>query len=306
MVTLSLPLCSLGEGPLWHRETGEFVFTDIVNGLLYAWNPDSGICRMLLDCEYQIGAFLFDRLGNLILFTERGVFSCSYQNPDTPWRLLFSVPMLPGERFNDAICDPKGRMIAGTKTETNENGSLYLFERGKEPRLLMRDLKISNGMSFSPDGRSFYHTDSGRRSIYRYSYDVKSGTLSAPAASSGHPCQSGAKDSGGPFGECIWQETAKDQAVPDGMTVDSQGMIWTALWDRGQIIRIHPEQKLLLESHSFPAAQISSLCFGGKELRQILVTSASIGTAGAPNGEIYALELEVPGREEYRYNYEFC
>lgn len=293
MVTLNLPLCSLGEGPLWHRETGEFVFTDIVNGLLYAWNPGSGICRMLLDCEYQIGAFLFDRLGDLIIFTEKGVFSCSYQNPDIPWQLLFSVPMVQGERFNDAICDPRGRMIAGTKTETNENGSLYLFERGKEPQLLMEDLKISNGMGFSPDGRSFYHTDSGRRSIYRYSYDVKSGRIFHPSASS-TPAK-------GPFGELIWQETAPDQAVPDGMTVDSQGMIWTALWDRGQILRIYPEQKLLLESHTFPATQVSSLCFGGKDLCQALVTSASIGTSGAPNGEIYVLKLNVPGREEYRF-----
>lgn len=296
MVTLQLPPCTLGEGPLWHSETEEFVFTDIVNGLLYAWSPETGKCRTLLDCDCQLGAFLFDTLGNLILFTEKGVYSCPYGAQDKDWTLLFSVPMVPGERFNDAICDPKGRMIAGTKTEENLNGSLYLFETEKEPRLLMNGLMISNGMGFSSDSTAFYHTDSGRRSIYRYTYDAEAGTIIHPFDSA-----SVMTDKGGPFGELIWEETHEDQAVPDGMTVDAQGHIWTAFWGRGCIGCIDPSNKSLLDVISFPATQISSLTFGGKNLSQLLVTSASVGTSGASEGQIYAISLNCTGREEYRF-----
>lgn len=296
MVRVNVPLCTLGEGPLWHRETNEFVFTDIVKGLLYAWNPETDVCRILFESHFQLGAFLFDRQGDLILFTECGVYTCSYKMEGRKLDLLYSVDMVPGERFNDAICDPRGRMIAGTKTDDNKNGSLYLFEHGKSPRCLMEGLSISNGMGFSPDGTIFYHTDSGKRSIYRYQYHLENGTISHPALSlEGIPSDSG------DFGEVIWQETAPDQAVPDGMTVDAQGNIWTALWGRGSLLHIDPVQKKLLSSFSLPAIQISSLTFGGKALDLLLITSASIETIGQPNGEIYCLCPGVQGREEYRF-----
>ncbi len=296
MVRVNVPLCTLGEGPLWHRETNEFVFTDIVNGILYAWNPKTHACRILLDSRFQLGAFLFDRQGDLILFTECGVYACSYEMEGRKLDLLYSVDMAPRERFNDAICDPLGRMIAGTKTDTNENGSLYLFEHGKSPRRLMEGLHISNGMGFSCDGTIFYHTDSGKRSIYRYYYDLSTGTLSSPTV-----FPETEQAASGDFGDVVWQETAPDAAVPDGMTVDAQGNIWTALWGRGSLLCIDPMQKKLLSSISLPAVQISSLTFGGKDLDLLLVTSASIGTDGPPNGEIYCLCPEVQGREEYRF-----
>lgn len=296
MVTLKLPPCSLGEGPLWHRETNEFVFTDITAGILYAWNPETEICRTLLSCNYQIGAFLFDKSGDLILFTDNGVFSCSYNTPSEDWRLLFKVPMISGERFNDAICDPKGRMIAGTKTDTNTDGNLYLFEAGKEPRLLISNLMISNGMGFSSDGTTFFHIDSGRRSIYQYHYNLEKGIITHPEdkAAFFNPVH-------GPFGKCIWLETHEDQAVPDGMTVDAEGKLWVAFWGRGCIGRIDPVQKKLLEVIKFPASQISSLTFGGRDLNQLLITSASTGTTGIFDGQIYSIQSNYFGREEHRF-----
>ena len=296
MVRVNAPLCTLGEGPLWHRETGEFVFTDIVKGTLYAWNPQTQVCRTLLTCEYQLGAFLFDTCVDLILFTECGVFSCPYEGRRQEFSLLFSVDMTPGERFNDAICDPCGRMIAGTKTERDENGSLYLFARDEQPRLLMKGLQISNGMGFSADGTIFYHTDSGRRAIYRYRYDADSGAIFHPSGS-----VAGDASCGGPFGEIVWKDEDKDQAVPDGMTVDSEGNLWTAFWGRGCVACIDPLKQTQISVFRLPAAQVSSVSFGGEGMDLLLVTSAAVGTAGAPDGEVYCLHMPVAGREEYRY-----
>ena len=95
MVRLNLAPCALGEGPLWHRETGEFVFTDILNGTLYACTP-GGAVRRLLKCCYQLGAFLFDQAGNLLLMTESGVFRCPYGGDESDFQLIWQVPMAPG------------------------------------------------------------------------------------------------------------------------------------------------------------------------------------------------------------------
>lgn len=301
MVKVNAPLCALGEGPLWHSETNEFVFTDIINGLLYAWSPKTRQCRKLLNCEYQLGAFLFDIHGDLILFTEAGVFHRSYENAKQKLELLFPMKLQPGERFNDAICTPDSHMIAGTKTAQNQNGTLYLFRTGQPPIPIMKKLEISNGMGFSNDGSIFYHTDSGRRKIYQYKY--VSGISGNPLclSTSGGQNFNSPIDRHGPFGEIVWEETGEDQAVPDGMTVDNYGNIWTALWGRGCVYCIDPISQKILEEFRFPARQVSSVAFGGSNLQYLLITSASVGTNGLFDGETYYICTNTSGKEEYRY-----
>lgn len=273
---LDLPPCALGEGPLWRRESGEFVFTDIINGTLYAAGED-GTVRTLLRCRYQTGAFLFDSTGDLLVLTEAGVFSCPYGGGEADFRLVWQVPMVPGERFNDAICDPMGRVLAGTKTEQDRDGSLWLFEPGRPPRRLLSGLKISNGMGFSDGGAVFYHTDSGDRAIRRYDYDAETGALSNGR---------------------VWIETGAD-CVPDGMTIDGAGCLWTACWGGGRVERYAPDGTLL-ERHPLPAGQVSSVAFGGEKLDVMMVTSAAVGTPGGQEGGVWLMRPGGAGVEEYR------
>lgn len=278
MQKLDLPPCTLGEGPLWHRETGEFVFTDIVNGALFACTGD-GAVRTLLRCRYQLGAFLFDARGDLLLLTEDGVFACPYGGEEKDFRLVWSVPMAAGERFNDAICDPAGRVLAGTKREDNTGGSLWRFAAGQRPVRLLEGLKISNGMGFADGGRVFYHTDSGDRTIYRYRYNPADGSVAD--------------------GRALVTLTTADGAVPDGMTVDADGNLWAACWGGARVMRFSPDGAALDEI-PMPAAQISSVAFGGEAMRQLLVTSASIGAKGPQEGGVWLLEAGAQGVEEYR------
>lgn len=278
---LPLPLCDLGEGPLWHRETGEFVFTDITAGTLWAWSAEgSEAPRRLLRCGAQLGAFLFAEDGSLVLFTEKGVFSCPYGGTEADWRLLWQVPMAAGERFNDAICDPAGHMLAGTKTEENREGTLWLFSAGAAPRPLLRHLQISNGMGFSADGAWLYHTDSGQKIIRRYAYPPAADGLAEPVRAV--------------------QFLPEDPAVPDGMTVDAQGMLWTACWGGCCLRRFDPADGRLLAEFPMPGSQVSSLTFGGRDGRTVLVTSAACGAAPPPSGGIWVFRAPTAGREEYR------
>lgn len=278
MVRLDLAPCALGEGALWHRETEEFIFTDIINGRLFTCTP-RGEVRLLLQCRYQLGAFLFDQNGDLLLFTEAGVFACPYGGSEKDFRLLWKLPMVPGERFNDAVCDPAGRILAGTKTETNTDGSLWLLQKDQPPCRLLTGLKISNGMAFADGGRIFYHTDSGDRAIRRYRYDLQQGTIT-------------------PDGIVV-QLDSPDGAVPDGMTLDARGNLWTACWDGGCVRGYTPEGEQIAQV-DLPARQVSSVAFGGNGMHQILVTSAAVGTSGGAEGGIWLTEAPAVGMEDFR------
>ncbi len=296
-VKIDVPVCTLGEGPLWHAETGEFVFTDIDEHFLYAWKPEKEKARVLLKADEPLGAFLFDREGNLVLFAPSGVYTCVYGADWKDRNLLYETDMVPGERFNDAICDPYGRMIAGTKLEECKDGSLYLYEAGKKPRRIMKGLGISNGMGFSADGTIFYHTDSGLHSIFRYRYDLSSGSIytdERPLSAVSDPLPDG------PFGEIVWKDEDPDGAVPDGMTIDENDRIWAAFWGRGCVCVIDPVNKALIQKIPVDACQSSSLTFGGTGLDQVLVTTAATGSDCPTDGSIWRFTSSVKGREEFR------
>lgn len=249
------PDCLLGENPVWYSPAGEFFWTDILRGTIYAFSPDTGETRTVLETPYQTGAFLADSIGGLILFTERGVFGAKHGEDrftlsDVP---RWTVPFVDGERFNDAIADPAGNVLSGSKRADNTRGRLYRFSRGKEPEILLENLGISNGMGFSPDGGTFYHTDSVPSVITAYDY-APDGPLANPRT-------------------LIRLDASVD---PDGMTVDHEGNIWFACWGAG-LVRVASPQGAFLRQYHVDARQCSSICFGGRAHADAFVTSASIG-----------------------------
>lgn len=253
------PDCLLGENPVWYEPASEFLWTDIMRGVIYAYSPESGEVRTVLKTPFQTGAFLIEEQGCLVLFTEKGVMYAKKTNggfslDTTP---LWTVPFDEGERFNDAIADPEGRMISGAKRTDNTRGRLYRFAPGREPEVLLEGLDISNGMGFSPDGHTFYHTDSVPSVITAYDYTPDEPLRNARTV--------------------VRLDTQYD---PDGMTVDYEGNLWTACWGAGIILKLSPEgTQLGLSPIGVP--QCTSLCFGGGELCDLLVTSASVGSAEA-------------------------
>jgi len=276
------PVCELGEGPLWRRESNEFLYLDIEKGRIYAFEYDTKLqsARLLLECGYRIGAAVLDENGDLVLLTERGVFLCPYGGSEKDFRLLWSVPMKEKERFNDAVADPKGRILAGTKREENCDGKLWIFESGRKPDILLEGLSISNGMGFSSDGSTFYHTDSGLKTIFLYNYDLNNGKI---------------RD-----GEPFIILDSREGAVPDGMTVDSEDRILTAVWG-GNAIRIYSPKGILEKNDKILPTQVSSVMLGGKNLRTLCITSASIGLGNRPEeGTIWIEPYAAPGKEEYR------
>ena len=274
------PNCLLGENPVWYSLTGEFLWTDILRGTIFAFSPETGKTRVVLQTPYQTGAFLVNSEGGLILFTEHGVFGATRNDDDfilesTPY---WTVPFVEGERFNDAIVDPKGNLLSGSKRADNTLGKLYRFSIDKEPEILLENLGISNGMGFSPDGKIFYHTDSVPSVITAYDYSPDRPLFNPRTL--------------------VRLDTSVD---PDGMTVDLEGNIWFVCWGAGMIQVVSP-LGTFLQQYRIGVKQCSSVCFGGESFSDAFVTSASIGVAPSEaslDGDCFYARSVGHGKAEY-------
>lgn len=255
--------CLLGENALWNQKLERFFWADIIGGRVFSYAPESKTIRTETEIGCQIGAFVFSIDGGLILCTEGEILKVPYKNGKfdvSHSEKLFTVPAVPGERFNDAIADARGRVISGSKRDDNTDGVLYSFGRVRKPEPLRTHLGISNGMAFTGGGKRFYHVDSAEKTITVYDYDISSGKISSGRIFFRLPP---------PLGE------------PDGITADIGGHLWVACWNGGAVLRISPNGEIE-KKIDVPAKQVSSVCFGGKGLSTLFITTAALG--GDKNG----------------------
>ncbi|MGD1822990.1 MAG: SMP-30/gluconolactonase/LRE family protein [Pleomorphochaeta sp.] len=275
----------LAENPLWLKKNNSFYWVDIEKGDLYKYDLNINKASCILSTNYRIGAFVFDKKDNIILLTNKGLIKVI--NNDENYKLdnHFLIKYeLHNARFNDAICDNIGRIIAGIKTDNNSvEGKLIIFEKNKSPRVLLKNIRISNGMGFSKDNKSFYHTDSLERTIFKYEYDLSNATLSNK--------------------KIFYQNNGI--GVVDGMTVDNKDNIFSSIWGEGKIIEINKDTSTITNTIKLDCTNSSSLSFGGNNLDKLLVTSALENLSNQEitknDGIVYLIEnFYTKGKEEYK------
>jgi sugar lactone lactonase YvrE len=164
-----------------------------------------------------------------------------------------------GTRMNDGGCDAAGRFYAGTMAfdEREGAGTLYRLDLDGTVTTVREDLTVSNGLGWSPDGRTAYLADSGPGLVWAFDVDPGSGAFTGDRV---------LLDFSGPAG-------ADTDGVADGLTVDDEGCLWTALWGGGQVRRWSPEGELLAVV-DVPVRQTTSCAFAGPG-RDLLVISTS-------------------------------
>jgi D-xylono/L-arabinono-1,4-lactonase len=267
--------CELGENPLWRPEDGCLYWTDITGGKVHRFHLATREHRVIYSGE-TVGGFTFQEDGDLLLFRVRDIALLRKDGRVEVARAFSDEGM---ERFNDVIADPEGRVFAGTIGTTATSGGLYRVDRDGAITLLFRGTGCSNGMGFSPDRKTFYWTCSTRRRIYAFDYERSTGTLS---------------------GERVLYQAGEDEGIPDGMTVDANGHLWSARWDGFAVVHHAPDGSVV-ERFPFPVAKVSSLCLGGPDLDQFFVTTAG-GKAGdsGEDGAVYQWSAGVRGRAEFK------
>jgi xylono-1,5-lactonase len=164
-------------------------------------------------------------------------------------------------RLNDAKADARGRLWFGSmdgSDETRPAGRLYRLDTDGSLSVVDEGYCVTNGPTFSPDGRTLYHTDSALRRVYAFDLD----------------------DAGRLSRKRVWLEFADDEGYPDGMTTDALGRVWIAHWGGARVTCRDPGDGRVLQTIALPVPQVTNVCFGGPGLRDLFVSSARRGLEG--------------------------
>jgi D-xylonolactonase len=270
--------CITGEGPLWHPLEKRLYWLDIPQGRIFRYDPATGRHEICHQADEAIGGLTIQADGALLLFMARGAVRRWHDGMLET--IIAEIPQEREGRFNDVIADPEGRIFCGTMPTEERLGRLYRLDPDGTLTQALDAVDISNGMGFSPDLQHLYYTESRRRTIYRFDYNRATGALS---------------------NRRVFVEIPLGEGVPDGLTVDVEGYVWSARWDGGCLVRYTPEgqeEKRI----TFPATKVSSVTFGGPDFTDIYVTTAGGDdkTENGPGaGALFHLNLGIQGRAEF-------
>lgn len=265
----------LGEGPVWDPRDGTVWFVDIEKPAIHCFRlaDDS---RRSWTPPFRVTAMWPRAAGGFVAHSERGFL---FADPEAGRYDIFheTEPDLPGNRSNDGKIDPAGRFWSGTMDDDKQqdSGSLYCLHPDGRVRTVDRGYRITNGPAFSPDGRTMYHTDTMRRTVYAFDLDGDGEARNKRVFLK--------------FGE-------ETRGHPDGMNVDADGGLWIAFWDGWCVRRYSPDGRLVTE-RAIPAAQVTSLVFAGERLDRMFVTSAAGGLDKSGEHALAGglFEVEAPG-----------
>ncbi len=277
-----------GECPVWDG-AGSLFWTDIAGCRFYRYHQSSGRHEIVRE-GLQINGFRLNRPGGFVITNAGGVWL---------WDGAGTVRLIAEEvdgsklQLNDCIADPVGRLYAGTcfydPNAEYDMGKLIRVDTDGKAAIVDEGFHMANGLGFSPDCSILYFTDSGARCIYAYDYQLHNGEIR---------------------NRRVVVQVPDTEGLPDGMTVDSEGFIWSAQWFGGCVVRYDPEGSIE-QRISIPAKQTSAIAFGGDDLTDIFITSAAKSgslpimppgydaQAGYIGGRLYHLNLGIKGKPEY-------
>jgi sugar lactone lactonase YvrE len=278
----------LGEGPIWDPAEQALYWLDIHQHWVERLEPASGLHNTIpLDLAVTVLGLRLS--GGFVFASNRGF---GFWDGFSRKASLVRHPEAdqPYNRFNDGAVDPGGRFWAGTMyegpaTESPTEGRLYRFDPDQSTRVMERGLTICNGIGWSPDHRTMFFTDTRRQVIYAYDYDPASGEIDHRRA---------------------FVQVGEGAGYPDGLTVDSQGFVWSAFWGGWRVDRFDPQGRLE-RSLRLPVECPTCITFGGEDLNELYITSAWTGLseerrrAQPQAGDLFKIDLDIRGLPENKF-----
>jgi sugar lactone lactonase YvrE len=275
----------IGESAVWDDKYHLLYWVDIPGKKLHRFDPSTGH-DAVWDMPKDPGAVALRAMGGVVLAMRDGFYSFDFMHPAP--RLLAAVAGEPAtNRLNDGRADPAGRFWSGTVNEANRDptGALYCLGIDHAVTKKFGGISCSNSLCWSPDGKTMYHADSFTWKIQAWDFDAASGDIANPR---------------------IFVDIPRDQAFSDGATVDAEGCVWAAHWGQGQVKRYDPDGKPM-QTVQLPVTNLTSPCFGGRDLTTLYVTSATFRLTDEQRkqqpqaGGLFAIETDVKGLPEHRF-----
>jgi sugar lactone lactonase YvrE len=276
----------LGEGPVWCPREAALYWVDSLAPAVKRFEPATGAAKTW-PVPDLIGSFALRESGGLVVALRRGFYTLDLETGATA---PVHLPEKPEDtRFNDGKCDRAGRFWAGTMhyqgMPREPKGALYRMDIDRRVTRMERGIRTANGLGWSPDDRRMYYTDTRTNRIDVFDFDIATGAIANRR----------------PF-----VHVPHDSGLPDGLTVDSEGYVWSAKWDGARVVRYAPDGRID-RVVAMPVPRPTSVSFGGPDLATLFVTSAREGLdaaalARAPHsGAVFAFEPGVQGLPEPRF-----
>jgi len=260
---------ALGEGAIWDTDRGVLYWVDILGCKVHIYDPANGRDRAINVGQY-VGTVVPRQSGGLVLGLHHGFASLDLETEQVE---IVADPErdLPGNRFNDGKCDPAGRFWAGTLAlaGTPKVASLYRLDADLSVHKMLGEVSCSNGIVWTRNNQTLYYIDTFLRRVDAFDYDLETGAIR---------------------GRRTAFEVPSEMGFPDGSTLDSEGMLWVALWQGGAVSCWNPETGELLQTVAVPAPNATSCAFGGPDLDRLYITTARNGM-----GEDDLLEYPLAG-----------
>ena len=238
------PVAYHAEGPVWSESWGGLRWVDMLAGDVLSLGADGSVARRHVG---SIAAALRPRAGGgAVIAIERGFL---LEGPDGELSALGELWDDPGVRMNDGGCDPAGRFYCGSMAYDHRPGAgaLYRLDPDGTVEVAMRDVTISNGLEWSPDGSRAYYNDTATGEV-----SALDGDLTARRT---------------------FARIAAEDGAPDGLTVDAEGGVWVALYGGSAVHRYTPSGALdaVVE---LPVTKATACTFGGPDLRTLFITTS--------------------------------
>ena len=275
----------LGECPLWSVEEQVLYCVDILAPAIHRFDTVSGELETFPQAE-EVGCIGLREQGGLIAALRGGVWLLDAQGK--PEKKIAENPGVAAQsRFNDGRVDPWGNFWCGSLWEPQDKNGGLLCRVTPDLKLEVkaRDIKISNGLAFSPDRRWMYHSDTPNEALYRY-----------PLNAQGEPGE-----------RTLFRRFDAKGGLPDGAAVDSEGFYWSAQFDGGRVVRIDPQSSEIVDEILLPVKWPTMVAFGGADLKTLFITSSREDRteeelARYPqSGDIFAVDVSVAGMAEPRF-----
>jgi sugar lactone lactonase YvrE len=292
--------CALGESPFWHPKEQRLYWVDIALKRLWRLHVPSNHLEYW-DLPQEPGSIAPCRSGALLIAMRDGIYQ-SFTWHDIPQKVANAPYDSSRIRFNDGKCDAWGRFWVGTAVDARDrpDGALYCLHQmsGAHPKLHMVEsgVMVSNGLAWSPDGRTMYWADTSRHNIFRY--DLSQPGQWPPQLGPVNPL---ARFTPKPADWTFEQALGKDYGGrPDGAAVDSAGRYWVAMYEGARVLCLSPKGDLVAE-YPTPAQCPTMVCFGGSDLRTLYLTTARQKRSSAElahypdSGAVFSMRVDTPG-----------